>query len=148
MVLTAAQTTSFFTDAGQMALPVETRAQLVHEGITTVDDLSEFQEENLKQIAENWRRPPGRVLIDPLNPAAGTTPTPPFAFGAKSLNRLKAAADIVRYYETTDRALTASNMRWDPVIKSFTEHWKSLIERKKQDKPEVPKITRGLPVVK
>jgi hypothetical protein len=33
MVLTAAQITSFFTDADQMGLPVETMAKLEDEGI-------------------------------------------------------------------------------------------------------------------
>jgi hypothetical protein len=148
MVFTNAQTTAFFTDPAQMALPDETYDQLAAEGITTVDDLSEFVDDDIKQITENLRRPAGRVPIDPANLALGTMPHPPFVLGAKSLNCLKAAGDIIRYYDTTDRALTPTNMRWDPVIKSFTEHWKSLLERKKQDKPEVPKITRGLPVVK
>ena len=39
-------------------------------------------------------------------------------------------------------------MQWDPVIKSFAEHWKALKDRKTTDKPETPKIGRGLPVVK
>jgi hypothetical protein len=39
-------------------------------------------------------------------------------------------------------------MRWDHIIKLFNKHWKSLKERKKDDKPETPKITHGLPVVK
>jgi hypothetical protein len=39
-------------------------------------------------------------------------------------------------------------MRWDPIIKLFNDHWKLLKERKKEDRPETPKITRELPVVK
>jgi hypothetical protein len=85
---------------------------------------------------------------NPDAPDGPTMPTPPFVFGAKSLNCLKAAADLVRYYETVGRDLTAGNMRWDPIIKLFNNHWKSLTERKKEDRPETPKITRGLPVVK
>jgi hypothetical protein len=75
-------------------------------------------------------------------------PTPAFVFGAKSYNCLKAASDLVRYYETVGCDLAAANMRWNPTIKTFNEHWKSLVERKKEDRPETPKITRGLPVVK
>ena len=48
MVFTAAQTASFFEDADQMAIPHATVVQLVTEGITTVDDLADFDEENLK----------------------------------------------------------------------------------------------------
>jgi hypothetical protein len=149
MVFTIQQTTAFFEEAAQMAIPHETRVQLATEGIDTVDDLGEFDEDNLKQIADNLRRPSGRVPIDPINdPNGATMATPAFVFGAKSHNRLKAASDLVRYYETVGRDLTAANMRWNPTIKLFNEHWKSLVERKKDDRPETPKITRGLPVVK
>jgi hypothetical protein len=39
-------------------------------------------------------------------------------------------------------------MLWDPVIKSFAGHWKPPKDRKTPDRPETPKIRRGLPVVK
>eukprot|EP00546_Thalassionema_frauenfeldii_P011447 CAMPEP_0178922402 /NCGR_PEP_ID=MMETSP0786-20121207/16132_1 /TAXON_ID=186022 /ORGANISM="Thalassionema frauenfeldii, Strain CCMP 1798" /LENGTH=65 /DNA_ID=CAMNT_0020596759 /DNA_START=57 /DNA_END=254 /DNA_ORIENTATION=- len=51
MVLTAAQTTAFFEDANQMALPNETVVQLVNEGINDVDDLAEFQKEDIVNLA-------------------------------------------------------------------------------------------------
>ena len=41
MVLTAAQTTAFFENPGQMAIPHVTRAQLLVQGITSVDDLED-----------------------------------------------------------------------------------------------------------
>ena len=148
MVFTNAQTIAFFEDPLQMGIPNATRLQLATEGIVTVDDLEEFDEGNLKQITENLRRPPGRIPADPAVPLGLTIPTPPFEFGAKSIIRLKAASDIVRYYQTTGRPLTAANMQWDPVVKAFAEHWKSLKAHKTTDKPETPKITCGLPVVK
>ena len=57
MVLTAAQTTVFFENADQMAIPNATVLQLVAEGINTVDDLSEFDKDTIQQIASNLRRP-------------------------------------------------------------------------------------------
>jgi hypothetical protein len=148
MVFTNQKTTAFFEEATQMAIPHATRVQLATKGIDTVDDLGKFDEENLKQIADNLRRPSGRVPIDPINdPNGATMSIPAFVFGAKSYNRLKAASDLVRYYETVGRDLGAANMRWNPTIKIFHEHWKSLVERKKDDHPETPKITRGLPIV-
>lgn len=131
-----------------MGIPNATRLQLVTEGIVSVDDLEEFDEANMKQITDNLRRPSGRVPVDPAVPNGPTVATPPFEIGAKSIIRLKAASDIVRYYQTTGRPLTAANMQWDPVVKSFVEHWKDLKARKTTDKPETPKISRGLPVVK
>ena len=50
MVLTAAQTTAFFEDADQMALPNATVVQLVNEGINQVDDLSEFEKEDIVNL--------------------------------------------------------------------------------------------------
>ena len=143
MVFTNAQTIAFFEDPLQMGIPNATRLQLATEGIVTVDDLEEFDEGNLKQITDNLRRPPGRIPADPAVPLGPTIPTPPFEFGAKSIIRLKAASDIVRYYQTTGRPLTAANMQWDPVVKAFAEHWKSLKARKTTDKPETPNFRRS-----
>ena len=74
--------------------------------------------------------------------------TPSFVFGAKSQLRLKAAFDIARYYETNGHALIVSNMRWNPVIKTFAEHWKSLTARKYATDTEVPKISKTLYIMK
>ena len=81
--------------------------------------------------------------------AAGTMiPAPAFIFGAKSQARLSVACDLVRYYETTGRDLTAVNMRWTQVGKNFDIQWKPLKARKDEDDPEVPKITRSVPIIK
>jgi hypothetical protein len=91
MVFTLAQTTAFFQEPNQMAIPAAMGAQLATEqlateGIVNVIDLAEFGAENLKQIADNLRHPSGRVPVDPDEPDGATMPTPPFILGAKSLN--------------------------------------------------------------
>ena len=89
MVLTATQMTTFFKHADQMGIPHITMLQLQAEGITSVSDLADFNTTSLQQLADNLRRPGGRVP-DP-NPAAqpgSTIPTPPFVFGAKSQRQL------------------------------------------------------------
>jgi predicted RecB family nuclease len=80
MVLTQAQTTTFFQDAAQMGLPNRTVTQLATEGITDVTDLADFKKEHLELVAKNLRALPGRVSHpDAALAAAGTTiPTPPF----------------------------------------------------------------------
>ena len=70
MVFTAAQTTSFFENANQMAIPHACVVQLSIEGINEVDDLRDFDKDNLNQVANNLRRPPGGAAA--------------FPFGAKS----------------------------------------------------------------
>ena len=117
MVLTANQVTTFFRDNAQTGIPNATVIQLQAEGITTVSDLVDFNKETLKQVADNLRRPGGRVPDPTVNAAAGATiATPAFVFGAKSQKRLQSACDIVRYYNTVGRPLTASNIAWDNVI--------------------------------
>jgi hypothetical protein len=54
----------------------------------------------------------------------------------------------VRFYKTINRELTAVNLQFDPVIENFTEQWKALLQRKKDDPPEVPKISKALPIMK
>eukprot|EP00957_Ditylum_brightwellii_P014571 1097738-Ditylum_brightwellii.AAC.1 len=48
---------AFFESKDQMAIPHDTAVHLVNEGISTVDDLKEFQNSDIKQIAANLRRP-------------------------------------------------------------------------------------------
>lgn len=59
MVLTAAQVQAFFTDADQMGIPARMVAQLIHEGITTPEDLIDFDKDTIAQVAENLRCPGG-----------------------------------------------------------------------------------------
>ena len=47
MVFTAAQTTAFFEDADQMAIPHATVVQLSTEGIDDVEGLRDFDKDNL-----------------------------------------------------------------------------------------------------
>jgi hypothetical protein len=132
-----------------MGIPNATVVQLQEEGIDTVDDLAEFDKETIEQIAANLRRPAGRIA-DP-NPGAAegaTIATPPFKFGAKSQQRSTTATKLVRYYDTIGRNTTAGNLQWTPVMKNFSEQWQSLQDKKGGDEPEVPKITKALPIIK
>ena len=127
MVFTAGQTTAFFENADQMGIAHATVVQLVNEGIDEVQDLAEFDQASLTQVADNLRRPGGRVPNpDAAAPAGSTIAQPPFSFGAKAQKRLLAACNLVRYYVMIDRALTPQNMQWDPVMKNFIESWKAL----------------------
>jgi len=149
MVLTGNQTNAFFTSPVQMGVPADTYDQLQVEGITTVDDLAEFDSDAFKQITDSLRRPGGRIPDPAPNADDGATiPTPAFVIGAKSLLRLKAAAKLVRYYQTVNRGITPGNMQWNPIVKNFLHHWKVLEDRKAETAPEVPKITKSLPIVK
>lgn len=135
MVLTAAQRTAFFENADQMGIPHDTFVQMAQEGIDNEDDIADFDEDSIKQMAENLRRPPGGAQA--------------FAFGAKSHKRLVVAGKLIRYYNTVGRDLTAANLRWDTTMKNFAIQWKALEDRVNNDDDlEVPKITKTLPIIK
>ena len=149
MVLTAAQMTTFFEHADQMGIPHVTVVQLQAEGITSVADLADFNKASLQQLADNLRRPGGYVP-DP-NPTAqpgSTIPTQPFVFGAKSQRCIAVACDLVNYYRTVGCDLTAANLQWNTVMKNFDIQWTALKEKKGEDSPDTPKISKALPVIK
>ena len=96
MVLTMAQTTTFFEHAKQMGIPHTTVVQLWSEGIDVVTDLADFDKDSLQQLADNLRCP-GGCIPDP-NPGAppgATIPTPPFVFGAKSQKHINRKISMI-----------------------------------------------------
>ena len=122
--------------------------QLQTEGITTVGDLADFEKDSLQQLADNLHCPGGRIPDTSTNAATGTTiPTPTFTFGAKSQQRLLVAFDLIQYYNTMGQDLTAANMQWTHLMKNFKIQWMVLKDRKMVDDPEVPKITKALPII-
>ena len=95
-------------------------------------------------------RCPGGHVPDP-NPGAppgSTIPTPPFVFGAKSQNHIAVACDLVKNYTTVGSDLTVANLQWSTVMKNFEIQWTALKERKGDDSPDIPKISKVLPVIK
>ena len=143
MVLTAAQTTAFFESPDKMGIPHATMVQMQLEGIQSIADLADFEKDSLQQLADNLRKPGGRIADpDPNAPTGATIPTPAFTYGAKSQKRLTVACDLIRYYQTVGRDLTAANIQWNQVMSNFEIQWKALKERKDEDDPDVPKITR------
>ena len=91
MVWTQQDTEAFFTEQRQMAIPPDTvNGGLMQEGIATGDDLEEFQDDDIKAVHENLRKPAGTVP-DPNNPGQRIG-APSFVLGAKSVKRLKVAA--------------------------------------------------------
>ena len=149
MVLTQLQTTAFFESHDQLGIPHETMVQIQREGIQAVADLADFEKQELKQLADNLRKPGGRILDPNPNAAPGATiPMPAFTYGAKSQKRLTVACDLVRYYQTMGRDLTSANIQWNQVMSNFEIQWKALKDRKDEDDPEVPTITKALPIIK
>ena len=131
MVLTAAQTTTFFEHAKEMGIPHATVMQLQSKGITLVADLVDFDKDSLQELVDNMRHPGGCVPDpNPGAPPRSTIPTPPFVFGAKSQKHIAIACDLVKYYTTVGHDLTVANLQWITIMKNFEIQWTVLKERK------------------
>ena len=74
--------------------------------------------------------------------------TPPFVFDAKSQKHLLAATHIILFYLTINRSLEVGNIAWNPIIQNFQEQWEAPEKRKEDNSPDVPKISKSLPVIK
>ena len=123
--------------------------QMQHERIQSIADLADFEKDSLLQLADNLRKP-GRRIPDPAPnaPAGATIPMPAFTYGAESQKRLTVACGFIIYYQTVGRDLTAANIQWNQVMSSFEIQWKALKERKDEDDPDLPKISKALPIIK
>ena len=94
MVLTAAAQTTVFTDSSYIGLTVETRTRLTEEDVTSVDSISNFTPEDVKELAQTMRRPGANQGL--------------FAFGVMTQKRFNDTAELLCFYQTTGRALTVA----------------------------------------
>ena len=110
MVLIGAQIIAFFEDVAQMELSNRTRFYLLnYEGITLVDDLAKWEDDDWYQNISNCKKPDR--IPDPIN-AAQLIHQVPFPLLVNPLKRLKISSRIVSSYESVSVDLTAPNLRW------------------------------------
>ena len=150
MVLTNAQTATFFgTD---MRIPIETVGELANLGIADVESLADYDEDLLKQVKEDLRKPAGTMNDPTYVPAAAgdpirQIPRNAFVFSPISFYRMTVAAAAVSYYEAVGRPITYPCVEWNGPLRVFAEYMKQLEVKKTAETPSVPKITKSLPVV-
>ena len=127
-----------------MGLSNRTRIYLQTEGITDPDDLSDFiGKDDWTPILDNCRRPPQLQGANPGDPLVNQQA---FHLPAKSLMRLKVAAQVVLFYDRTNRPLTAQNLTW-VRLKTFKTEWESLKEQKTaNDEGSLPVISNKLSI--
>lgn len=147
MVWTNQQTNAFFQELAQMGIPAPTQERLsTNENIQSVESLVDFNKDAFTDIASNLRKP-GGTMPDPNDPNVRVAQTP-FIISAMSLQKLQVAAVAASYYKTIGRDLTHVNMHYTNVLKDFYMQWKALEEKKKEDEPKVPIVSKGLPITK
>ncbi len=131
-----------------MGLSHRTRLQLAVEGITEPKDFKEFNNNGMTAIFTNLLKPPKVPALGAAACAAGTLQEiQAYEVSAKSKMRLKWAMLIAQFYDNVGHPLDPDNMLW-PVIKRFLEQWKALMERKKANHGQPPKLTKNQAVHK
>ncbi len=131
-----------------MGLSHRTRLQLAVEGITEPKDFKEFNNDGMTAIFTNLLKPPKVPALGVAARAAGTLQEiQAYEVSTKSKMRLKGAMLIAQFYDNVGCPLDPDNMLW-PIIKWFLEQWKALMERKKADHGQPPKLTKNQAVHK
>ena len=130
-------------------LSAEQWVSIKQEGIMNVEDLVEFEDDDIDNVILNLRRPqdvwhltqlavPGSadILANPnVNPpvvyqaavarrervVAWTKKQPPMVCSALLVKKMKLAADIVLYYTGVGRPLTMENMKY-VILKDYNDH--------------------------
>lgn len=147
MVWTNQQTNAFFQDISQMGIPALTQERLAtYENIVSVESLMDIDKDAFSDIASNLRKP-GGTMPDPNDPTL-RVPQTPFIISAMSLQKLQVASIAASYYKTIGRELTHTNMHYSNVLRDFYLQWKALEERRKEDDPKVPIVSKGLAITK
>ena len=128
-----------------MGLDNRTRVDsLDAERISTVDGMAEWNDDAWDSWFVNCKR--HDKIPDPANHGQLIAQAP-FRISVKSIKRLKAAARLVRYYESIGVVLTPANISWD-TIKNFELQRTAMDEDSKKRAPNVPKLNKNTTVAK
>ena len=146
MAFSANQLDAFFLNGPQMGLTAVQCQRLAGEGLVTITDLEDFNEEQLDLALKNLRTSVAAVLPthDPnVNIiAAGTPGIAPCLIPARQIMRLKVASVSHTYYADIGRTQTPANMNYTNVLKNFYTEWEALKKLAEEDSPEVPFLNK------
>jgi hypothetical protein len=107
-------------------------AGLAGEGIAIPEDLVDFEDDDIDNIARNLSK---------------ATPNP-VRLSAICVKRLKIAAESSRYYTSVGQDLSTCNMSY-LVMSIFWKQWQALTSQKKsKDKSVFPKMDRNTSILK
>ncbi len=161
MPFSNAENNNFFVNGPQMNFPVPVRLRLQNEGLSTVDDFIDFHDDELNQAFKNLRTPipgipgiPAQVnnagveIIAEVPPIAPTPGSPAIIVSAQCIKRLKVASVAYHYYDSIARAHAAPNMNYTTVLRDFYLEWEAVLALNKEDKADVPLLSKQVPPLK
>ena len=83
----------------------------------------------------------GRVQFPAIQPIP---PTQGVNISVKCSHRLKIVSVAFHYYRSIGRAFTFSNLHYQYVLKDFYVEWEAIVKLSKEDKPEIPKLSKNM----
>ena len=125
IVQTNAYNRTFFEDAAYMSIDSQTVTEMASKGFQDYDDVAEFDQDMIKDVAAQLCRPGGTIkdpnyVFPPFEvgqPPAQVPqiPTPPYQLSAKSKRRLLVASHLLQYYATTSCPVVVSMMQYTTI---------------------------------
>ena len=141
-LFSAQDTLNFFKEASQMGLDDRTLPEVAKQGLVEIADLVEHNEDDLDNIWDSLRKPPQR-----LDDKGKLHNVAPFPISAKTQKRMLIATHAARYYDQIGRDITPMMLYWT-TLKNFDLQHQALLDKKKRDEPDVPKLTSKMSIVK
>lgn len=124
----------FWTSDAFMAMSEDGMDAMAKHGIKYPATLGDFYDDELDDVFTKIARPVKRDEgVD---------------ISATSEKRIRVAALAVRYYSDTGHLPIKLGMLTWTVLANFDVQWRALKELKKRDEPDVPKLTKGLTIIK
>ena len=115
---------------------------VVIEGIATAEDLAFWDEEDWDQWNFICKNP---YRVQDTNNTANLITQVPFKVSVKSLKRLNIASKLIRYYDSVPIVLIDAKIQ-RVMMNNFDIQCKSMVEKYRQTKPDVPKLVRNTTV--
>ena len=131
------QVTTFFEDF--LRVDAFTRQKLADEGNITPEDLFHFNEDMIKQVDRNLRKPNGE-MTDPAPNAAvnARVPIPAISLSPVSLDRFKKVMAAVQYYAMIARPITLNNLNV-ATVNAIDAAFETMKLKKSAKRSDVPK---------
>ena len=107
---------------------------LREEGANRLEDLVEFNTDDINTIAEALSKPEGYVLSGSgARTAPALSSAPDVHIGTKELMLLEVSMQIIKFYEMLNLKITASVLRYALIIKNFTLEFDLIKENEKKE---------------
>ena len=124
-----------------MGLSARTRAKMETDGLKLLENFTDFSEnEDLDALYCTFLKPAKTTFGAGVN--ARLREVAQYEIPTRSQIRLQVSRKMMAYYTMVGRLVEANDLLW-PVMKSFNEQWKALLEKKAANDRDPPKLDKN-----